>query len=132
MAVAVGIDGDLVVVLAAIGACRQMFAAIFDPADGAAFTHRKPGEANFLRQQNSLVTKSPTDVRRYDANSALLDTETIGEAVTNNVRHLGAGIKRELVEPVIERRDHAASFKRGHALPGSRYFARHPDGCIER
>jgi hypothetical protein len=40
-------------------------------------------------------------------------------------------IKRELVEPVIENRDHAAPFQRRHALPRGGYFARHFNGRIE-
>jgi len=48
------------------------------------------------------------------------------------VRHLGAGIKRQLVEAMIEGGDHTAALERRHALARRRYFARHLDGCIER
>src|SRR5216683_8313680 len=108
-----------------------MLAPILDPADGAAFAHRKPGKADFFGQQDSLVTKSAADVRRDNPDLALFDAQAIGQAVANDVRHLGAGVERELVEAMIERRDHAAPLERGHALPRGRYFARHLDGGIE-
>ena len=108
-----------------------MLAPIFDPADGVAFAHRKPGKADFFGQQNSLVTESAADVRRHDSDLPLLDAQTIGQAVAHDVRHLRAGIKRELVEAVIEGGDHAAPFKRRHALTRGRYFARHLDRRIE-
>jgi hypothetical protein len=89
-----------------------MLAPVFDPADGAAFVHRKPGKADFFRQQNSLVTEPPADVRRHDPDSALLHAQTIGQAIANDVRHLGAGIKRQLVEAMIEGGDHATPLER--------------------
>ena len=61
----------------------------------------------------------------------MFDAQAIGQAVANDVRHLGAGVERELVEAMIEGRDHAAPLERGHALPRGRYFARHLDGRIE-
>ena len=109
-----------------------MLAPILDPAHGMAFAHRKPGQADFLGQQNSLVAKSAADIGRHDADAALLDAKAIGQAVAHDVRHLRAGIERELVEAMIEGGDHAAPFQRRHALARGRYFARHLDRRIER
>jgi hypothetical protein len=109
-----------------------MLAPILDPANGKTFAHREPGKADFLGQQNSLVAKSAADVGRHDPDAALLDAKAIGQAVAHDVRHLGAGIQRELIEAVIEGGDHAAAFQRRHALPRGRYFARHLDRRIQR
>ena len=78
LAVAVGIDGDLVMMLAAIGAGAQMLAPVLDPADGEAFIEREPGKADFFGQQNSLVPEAAADVGRDHANAALLDAERVG------------------------------------------------------
>src|SRR6185295_2744145 len=88
-AVAIGIDGDLVMVLAAIGAGGEMLAAILGPAHRMTATHREPGKADFLRQQDALVPEATADVGRNDANSALLHAETFGEAAARDMRHLG-------------------------------------------
>ena len=87
-AVAIGIDGDLVVVLAAIGAGGQMLAAILDPAHRMAAAHRQPRQADFLRQQDALVAEAAADIGRDDADLALLDAEAFGQAVAHDVRHL--------------------------------------------
>src|SRR5262249_23535900 len=53
-AVALGISGDAVMVLAAIGAGNEMFATILDPAHRMAAMHGEPAETNLLRQQDAL------------------------------------------------------------------------------
>src|SRR5216684_1586419 len=77
------------------------------------------------------MAKSAADVRRYNTDLALLYAHAIGQAVANDMRHLGAGIKRELVEAPIEGGDHPASLQRRHALPRGRYLACHLDRRIE-
>ena len=62
-AVAIGIDRDLVVVLAAVGTGGEMFAAILGPAHRMTAAHRQPRQADFLRQQNALVAETAADVR---------------------------------------------------------------------
>src|SRR5207237_8296150 len=78
-AVTIGIDGDLVVVLAAVGAGGEMLAAVLGPAHRMTATHRQPGKADFFRQQDSLVSKTAADVGRDDTDSALLHAETLGK-----------------------------------------------------
>ncbi len=130
--VAVGIDRDLVVMFAAIGAGRQMLAAILDPPHRVALAHCQPGEADLLGQQNALVAEAAADIGRHDPDPALLDVQTIREAVAHDVRHLRPGMQRELIEAVLEGCDDAASFERRHALPGGGYFPRDLDRRIQR
>ena len=87
-AVAVGIGGDAVMVLAAIGAGGQMLAPVLDPAHRMAAVHREPAEADLLRQQDALVAEATADVGRDDADLALVEAETLGEAGAHDVRHL--------------------------------------------
>ena len=63
-AVTIGVNGDLVVVLAAVGAGDEMLAAILGPAHGMAAAHRQPGQANLFRQQDALVAKASADIGR--------------------------------------------------------------------
>jgi hypothetical protein len=79
-AVAVGIDGDLVVMLAAVRAGREMLATILGPAHRMAAMHREPGKADFFRQQNSFMPEAAADVGRNDTDSALLHAEAFGKA----------------------------------------------------
>jgi hypothetical protein len=110
-AVAIGIHRDLVVMLAAIGARDQMFAPVLDPAHDIAFAHRQPGKTDFFRQQNALMAEPAADIGRYDTDLALIHAHAIRQAVAHDVRHLRAGVERELIEAVIEGRDHAASLE---------------------
>ena len=89
-----------------------MLAAILGPAHGMAATLRQPGKADFFRQQDSLVPEAAADVGGDDTDSALLHAEALGKAAARDVRHLGRGIERELVETMIEGRDHAAPLER--------------------
>src|SRR5262249_57382601 len=87
-AVALGIGGDAVMVLAAIGAGNEMFATILDPAHRMAAMHGEPAETNLLGQQDALVAKSAANVRRDDADLALVEAETLGQPGAHDVRHL--------------------------------------------
>src|SRR5208282_1889489 len=69
--VALGIDGDLVMVLAAVGVRGQVLAAVFEPANGMAAMKREPAEADLLSEQNGLVSEAAANVGRDDADAAL-------------------------------------------------------------
>src|SRR5262249_3080057 len=97
-AVAIGIHRDVVIMLPAVRAGAQMLASVLDPANGETLLHREPREADFLRQQDSLVPKSTTYVGRNDADTSLLYAETVQQAVAHDVRHLGTAVERELIE----------------------------------
>ncbi len=131
-AVAIGVDRDPVMMLAAIRAGDEVLAAILDPAHGMAAAHRQPGQTNLFGQQDALVTKTAADVGRDDTDLAFFHAETFGKTATGDVRHLGRRMQRELVGPAIEGRDHATAFERGHALPRGRDLARHLDRRVER
>src|SRR5262249_60661950 len=76
-AVALGIGGDAVVVLAAIGAGNEMLATILDPAHRMAATHGEPGETNLFRQQDALVAKPDANVRPDGADLTPVKLETL-------------------------------------------------------
>ena len=131
-AVAVGIAGDAVVMLAAIGAGRQMLAPILDPAHRMAATHGEPAEADFFGQQNALVAETAADIRRDHADLALVEAEAAGKSGAHDVRHLAGGINRQLIEAAVPDRDHAATFHRCHALARGADLARDLDRRVER
>ena len=79
-------------VLAAIGAGREMLAAVLDPAHRMAATHRQPRQADFFRQQDALVAEAAADVGRNDADLALLHAEAFGKAAAHDMRHLRAEV----------------------------------------
>src|SRR5262245_65327820 len=119
-------------VLAAIGAGDEMFAAILDPAHRVAATHGKPAETNLLRKQDAFVAKSPADVRRDDADLALVEAETLGEPGAHDVRHLTSRVDRQLLEPRVPEGDNAAPLDRRHALPSGADLAGDLDRRVER
>src|SRR4029450_10809315 len=90
------------------------------------------GKADFFRQQNSLMPEAAADIGRNDPDATLLHAKAFGKPAARDVRHLGRGMERELVETVIEGRDHAAPLERRHALPRGRYLARHLDRRVKR
>src|SRR5262249_2832363 len=130
--VALGIGGDAVVVLAAIGAGNEMFAAILDPAHRVAAMHGEPAETNLFRQQDALVANPAANVRRDDADLALVKAETLGQSGSHDVRHLTSRVYRQLLEPRVPEADNAATFDRRDALPSGADLARDLDRRIHR
>src|SRR6266850_7012811 len=119
-------------VLAAVGTGGEMLASILGPTHRMTAPHRQPRQADFFRQQDSLMSKATADIRRNDTNLALLHAEAFGQTTARDMRHLRCGIERELIEAVIEGRDDATPLERRHALPCGRYLARHLDRRVER
>ena len=117
---------------AAIGACGEMLAAILDPANRVAATHREPAQADVFGQQYPLVAKPAADIRRDDSNLDLLDPQALGKAVAYDVRLLVAGMKHKLLHPVVPSGDRSAAFHRRHALARRGDFARDLDRRVER
>src|SRR5262252_3925236 len=109
-------------VLAAVGAGNEMFATILDPAHRVAAMHGQPTETNLLRQQDALIAKSASNVRRDDADLALLEAEALGQPGTHDVRHLTSRVDRQLLEPRVPEGNDAAPFDRRHALPRGANF----------
>ena len=93
-AVAIGIAGDPVMVLAAIGAGDQMLAAVLDPAHRMAAAHRQPAEADFFGEQDALVAEAAADIGRDHADLAFVESEAFGKPGAHDVRHLAGGIDR--------------------------------------
>ena len=114
--VGVGVTGDVVVVLAAVGVGRQLLEPVLEPAHRPPELHREPAEAHLLRQQDALVAEPAADVRRDDADAPLVDAETLREPGAVDVRHLRRRMDGELVEPPVVVRHHAAPLDRRHAL----------------
>src|SRR4029077_20107687 len=56
-AVALGVSGDAVMVLAAIGAGNEWSARAPDPAPRMGALHREPAETDLLRQQDAFVAE---------------------------------------------------------------------------
>ena len=119
-------------VLAAIGAGNEMFAPVLDPAHRMGTLHGEPAQADLLRQQDAFVTEPAADVGSDDAHLALFEAETFRQSGAHDVRHLAGRVDRQLLEPRVPERDHAAPFDRRHALARGTDFARHLDRRVER
>src|SRR5262249_58286651 len=96
---AVGMGGDAVVVLPAVGEGYERFAAVLDPAHGMAAMHSEPPKTNPLGQQDAFVAKPAADVGGDDADLSLFEAETFGQSRAHDVRHLAGRIHRQLFEP---------------------------------
>ena len=129
-AVRVGVGGEDVVVLAAVGACREALAPVLDPAQRRADLARGPGERDLLRQQDALVAEAAADIGRHHADLALVQPETFGETRAHDVRLLGRGVHDQLAQPRVPLRDHAAALERAHDLARGAQLARHRDGGL--
>ena len=130
-AIAVGVAGDAVVVLAAVGAGGEMLAPILDPAHRMTTVHRQPAEAHLFREQDPLVSEAAADIRRNDTHLRFLEAQATGKPGADDVRHLAGRIERELFETRVPQRNHAAAFDRRHALPRCPDLARDFDRCIQ-
>ncbi len=76
-------------------------------------------------QQNTLVAKAAADIRRHNANAAMLDPQAFRETAAHDVRLLGRGRNHQLVEAAIPVGEAAAPLDRGHRLAGGAQLARH-------
>ena len=124
LAVAIGIDGDLVVVLAAIGAGASDARA--DPRSSARSWPLHSASQDRQTSSGSRIPLWPKPPPTSGETTRIWPCSMprhIGEAVAHDVRHLRAGVERELVEPVVEGGDDAAAFHRRHALARGRDFA---------
>src|SRR5262249_21872104 len=130
--IALGVSGDAVMVLATIGAGNKVFAPILDPAYRMSALHGEPAETDLLRQQDAFVAEPAADVGSDDAHLGFFDAETFRQSGAHDVRHLTGRVDRQLFEPRVPERDHAAPFDRRHALPRGADFARHFDRRVER
>src|SRR5215468_5696927 len=130
-AVALGIGGDTVVVLSAIGAGDEMFAAVLDPAHRMAAMHSEPTETNLLGQQDAFVAEPAADVGSDDADLPLFEAETFGQSRAHDVGHLAGRIHRQLFQPRVPERNDAAPFDWRHALASGADLAEDLDRGIE-
>ena len=103
--------------LAAIRVACQMFTPVFDPAHRTFEPHRQISKADLFAEQDALVAKSTADIGRDDADHALIDAETFGKTVSDDVRHLRRGIDHDLLRLIVPIGHHAAAFDGRHALP---------------
>ena len=101
LAGAVGPRRDDIVMLAAVGAGRELLITVFQPAHRTAEQARDAGADDLLGQQDALVAEAAADVGRDDAHLAFVEAEAIGQAALGDVRHLGRGGDDHLLEPGI-------------------------------
>ena len=111
-----GMGGDLVVMFATVGVCRQLFPPVFDPAHRTAGPDRDPGQRHLFRQQDALVAEPAADIGRDDADLAFVEPETLGEAGSHDMRDLGRRRKAQQLQTPIPFGDGAASLDRRHRL----------------
>jgi hypothetical protein len=129
-AVAVGVSRQDVVMLAAVGVGGEALTPVLDPPQRRADLARGPGQRDLLGEQNPLVAEAAADVGRHDADLALVDAETLGEARAHDVRLLGGGVDDQLAQPRMPMGDHAAAFDRAHDLARGAQLARHRHGSL--
>ena len=110
----VGVQRDVVVVLAAVGVRRELLAPVLDPAHRTPEPAAEPRERDFLRQQDALVAEAAADIGRDHADRALVDAEGFGEPRAIEVRHLRRAVHQQLIEPAVPFAHHAAAFHRRH------------------
>ncbi len=122
-AVAIGIGGEAVMVLAAVGAGGEALAPVLDPAQRMAELERRPGQRDFLAEQHALVAEAAADIGRDDADAPFLDAEAFGKAGADDVRLLGRAGDDDLVDAGVVPGDDAASFQRAHRLACSPQLA---------
>ena len=126
-AVAVGMRGDDVVMLAAIGVGDQVLAPVLDPAHRMPAAQREPTDADLLRSEDALVAEAAADVGRDHPHLAVLEAEAVGKAGAHDVRHLGRAVDGELLEAAVPEGHHALALDRRHALTGRADLARDLD-----
>ena len=124
-AVCIGVRGDDVVVLAAVGVGDQMLAPVGDPARRAAELHRVPAGDELLRLDIGLEPEPAADVGGDDADLALLQPEEEGKAGADQMRHLGRGVDDQLVHPRIPFGQDRAPLHRHHRLAAHAELAGH-------
>ena len=115
-AVGVGVGGQDVMVLAAVGVGGEALAAVLEPAQRRPELARRPGERHLLGEQDALVAEAAADVGGDDADLAFVEPEALGEARADDVRLLGGGVEDELAQARMPAGDHAASLDRAHDL----------------
>ena len=115
-AVRVGVGGQHVVMLAAVGVGGQVLAPVLDPLQRDAELARRPRQRHLLGAQDALVAEAAADIGRHHADLALVDAEAFGEAGADDVGLLRRGVHDELAEPRVPLRDHAAPLERAHDL----------------
>src|SRR2546427_9051235 len=98
--------------LPGIGAGDEMLAPIPDPAHGMSQRPGEPRDADLLRLQNAFVAEAAADIGRDDAQLPLLDAETVGKPVADEMRHLCRSDDDKLIMPVVPVGKHALTFER--------------------
>src|SRR5437016_4940889 len=91
----------------------------------------KPTQTHVFRRHKSLVAETTSHIRRHYADVELIQTETFGDPLTHDVRLLGAGVKHQLLSPVVPQRHGGPPLHGGHTLPSGRDFTGNLDRCVE-
>ena len=115
----VGVGGQAIVVLARVGAGDEMFAPVLDPAERRLAGQRQPGDADILGLQQALVAEAAADIGWRDADGRLRNVQHLGEAGTDQVRHLGGGVHDKLRGAMVPPAQQAAALHRMHHLTGA-------------
>ena len=88
---AIGIAGDFIMMLAAIGIRREMLTAVLEPAHRMLDLRRQPAERHLFGAQQSLVAEAAADIGRDDAHIAVLEPEAFGKPGLHGMRKLCRG-----------------------------------------
>ena len=112
----VGIAGDDVVVLAAIGVGGQMLAPVLEPAHRTLQMPGQPGDADLLRRQDPLVAEPAADIGRDHPDARMVEAEAFGDPGADDMRKLGGRDHGELAQPAVPFGEHALALDRRHAL----------------
>ena len=123
-AVGIGVGGQDVVVLAAVGVGGEALAAVLDPPQRRAELARRPGQRHLLGEEDALVAEAAADIGSDDADLALVEPEALGEARAHDVGLLGGGVDDELAQARMPVGDDAAPFERAHHLARGPELAR--------
>jgi hypothetical protein len=113
---AIRVERDVVVVLAAIGVRGQLLASILQPAHGTVEMPGEPCETDFLGEQDALVAEAAADIRRDHPYRPLIDAETFGEPRPVDVGHLRRAVHLQLAEALVPLAQHGAALQGRHRL----------------
>ncbi|CPO73642.1 Uncharacterised protein [Bordetella pertussis] len=117
LAALVRIGGHFVMVLARIGAGRQVFTAVLDEAERALVGLGQPGHTELFLLQHALVAERAAHVGRHHPHAALFEVQALGQHAAYHVRHLRGADHHQLVGLVVPVGQHRLAFHGNHALP---------------
>src|SRR5213592_3034601 len=111
--------------LTAISIRDQLLAPILNPSNRMATSHREPRQTDFLAGEDSLVTKTATDIRRNDTDLYFRKLQNLGQPGPHDVRKLRSAMNDQLTGPAVPMSYETATFDWRHNLPRRSQLASH-------